>query len=277
MKFSFWKMSGAGNDFIVADNRDGAVRREDMPALAARLCARKISVGADGLILVQNGPKTDENGPKVDYEWAFFNADGSEAEMCGNGSRCAAKFAFLNGIAGRTQSFRTLAGIIRAEVLENSVKVRLTRPERIEPEIVLDVDGRKIQVFSVNTGVPHVVVRVDDLESTDVDGLGRKIRFHPRFAPAGTNVNFLFADGKTTRIRTYERGVEGETLACGTGAVASALARAVREDAASPVPVLTRGNGVLTIHFMKTGETFENVYLEGDARIIYRAELGEDA
>ncbi len=277
MKFSFWKMSGSGNDFIVADNRDGAVRREDMPALAARLCARKISVGADGLILVQNGPKTDENGPKVDYEWAFFNADGSEAEMCGNGSRCAAKFAFLNGIAGRTQSFRTLAGIIRAEVLENSVKVRLTRPERIEPEIVLDVDGRKIQVFSVNTGVPHVVVRVDDLESTDVDGLGRKIRFHPRFAPAGTNVNFLFADGKTTRIRTYERGVEGETLACGTGAVASALARAVREDAASPVPVLTRGNGVLTIHFMKTGETFENVYLEGDARIIYRAELGEDA
>ncbi|MFH2098117.1 MAG: diaminopimelate epimerase [Pseudomonadota bacterium] len=270
MAFSFWKMSGSGNDFILADNRDGAIQYEDMPALATRICERKISVGADGLILI-------ENGQGVEFMWRFFNADGSEAEMCGNGSRCAARFALENHIAGRTQSFLTLAGVIRAEVLEGSVKVRLTRPENLLPEITLDVDGSQVRVFSVNTGVPHAVVRVTDLENTDVDGLGRKIRFHPRFAPAGTNVNFLAVENGQTRIRTYERGVEGETLACGTGAVASALCRAAAGGVASPVQVLTRGGGVLTIHFTKTGDAFDEVYLEGDARIIYRAELGEDA
>ncbi|MBW1989422.1 MAG: diaminopimelate epimerase [Deltaproteobacteria bacterium] len=267
--FPFMKMSGSGNDFILGDNRQGTFAYEDMPALARRLCARKVSVGADGLILL-------ENSDEADFAWRFFNADGSEAEMCGNGARCAARFAYLSGIAGKDMRFVTLAGVIHAQVADGTVRVRMTPPMDLVPEVCLDVDGEPVRLFSVNTGVPHAVVRVDDLEAVDVDGLGRRIRFHEHFAPAGANVNFLWADGAETRIRTYERGVEGETLACGTGAVASALCRAMADDLPSPVKVLTRGGVTLLVHFCRQGESFDEVYLEGDARIIYRGTLGED-
>lgn len=261
--FAFFKMCGAGNDFMVADNRNGAVALADMPLLAKRLCRHKLSVGADGLIFI-------ENSDKADFAWNFYNSDGSRAEMCGNGARCAARFAYLNGIVNTpAMKFETLAGIIEAEVLDGRVKVRLTDPTEVKYFHPLAVEGGSFSVASVNTGVPHVVVRVEDLEKALVDQHGRAIRYHEDYAPAGTNVNFVeMQRGDTIKVRTYERGVEGETLACGTGSVASALMANSIDGRPSPVKVITRSGSVLTVHFKKIRGGFTDVYLEGDARVI---------
>ncbi|MFP4475933.1 MAG: diaminopimelate epimerase [Desulfatibacillaceae bacterium] len=272
--FVFYKMSGSGNDFIVADNRNAAITRDRMPELAARLCRRKLSVGADGLILIEN---TDN--PDADFVWRFFNSDGSAAEMCGNGGRCVARAAYMLGIAGSKMAFETVAGVIRAEVTDGRVKLEMTTPFDLLPDYVLDVDGRQVPVGSVNTGVPHVVVPVGDIGNQDITGLGRLIRFHDRYQPAGTNVNFAQVTGiGEISVRTYERGVEDETLACGTGAVASALIAAARDPAhQSPVRIKTRSGEFLDIHFSKTGDGFGPVFLEGGANLVYKADLGPDA
>ncbi|MBI9074852.1 MAG: diaminopimelate epimerase [Desulfatibacillum sp.] len=266
----FYKMSGSGNDFIIADNRDGKIAKDDLPGLAKALCARKISVGADGLILV-------ENSSQCDFKWQFYNADGSEAEMCGNGARCVARYAYLNKMAGEDMTFETLAGVIHAQVMGENVKVGLTDPTDVKYFYPLEVDGVKCNITSMNTGVPHVVLLVGDIEQPDVEEMGRKIRFHKAFAPAGTNVNFVEFRRGELAVRTYERGVEGETLACGTGAVASALARVAADAALSPVKVLTRSGQYLLVHYRRTKDGFGQIYLEGDAQIIYQGELGPDA
>jgi diaminopimelate epimerase len=268
----FYKMNGSGNDFILVDNRDFVISRAVMPQMAKALCRPKLSVGADGMIFV-------ENSPRADFVWRFYNADGSEAEMCGNGGRCAARFAFLLGIAGSSMVFETLAGLIRAEVMGDRVKLQMTGPKDLALDYMVEVDGVAWTLSSVNTGVPHAVVPVRDLEGADVRGLGGKLRFHPRFQPAGTNVNFTRALGPgEIAVRTYERGVEDETLACGTGSVASALVAAAMDPGlASPVAVRTRSGEILTIHFTREGEGFTGVFLEGDARFVYKAELGPDA
>lgn len=264
--FAFFKMCGSGNDFIVADNRDGRVAVADMPLLAQKLCRHKLSIGADGLIFI-------ENSDKADFSWNFYNSDGSRAEMCGNGARCAARFAFLTGIVKTaSMKFETLAGIIEAEVLDGRVKVRLTDPTDIRYFHPLMVEGGAYNVASVNTGVPHVVIRVDDVEKANVAEHGRIIRNHADYAPAGTNVNFVEIErGDTIKVRTYERGVEGETLACGTGSVASALMANAIDGRPSPVKVVTRSGSVLTVHFKKIKGGYTDIFLEGDARIIYKA------
>ena len=208
----------------------------------------------------------------------FFNSDGGPAEMCGNGARCVARFAHINGIAGRKMCFETLAGIIHAEVKGEGAMVGLTPPVDLDVDYTIATAGGSMRVSSVNTGVPHVVVAVDDIDAVDVFGLGREIRHHPHFAPAGTNVNFITPseDGSIT-IRTYERGVEDETLACGTGSVAAAIVAARTMAMIAPVKVVTRSGGILTIYFSETDGRFDQVYLEGDARIIYRGELWPDA
>lgn len=269
---AFFKMCGSGNDFIVADNRDGRVAVADMPELAQKLCRHKLSIGADGLIFI-------ENSDKADFAWNFYNSDGSRAEMCGNGARCAARFAFLTGIVKNpSMKFETLAGIIEAEVLDGRVKVRLTDPTDIRYFHPLTIEGGAYNVASVNTGVPHVVVRVDDLEKASVADHGRIIRYHADYAPAGTNVNFVeMLRGDTIKVRTYERGVEGETLACGTGSVASALMAHAIDGRPSPVKVVTRSGSTLTIHFRKIRGGFTDVFLEGDARIIYKAKWEPEA
>ncbi|ACL02122.1 diaminopimelate epimerase [Desulfatibacillum aliphaticivorans] len=266
----FYKMSGSGNDFIIADNRDGKIAKDDMPGLAKALCARKISIGADGLVLV-------ENSDQCDFKWQFYNSDGSEAEMCGNASRCVARFAYLNKIAGEKMTFETLAGVIHAEVLGETVKAGLTDPTDVKYFYALDVDGTTCNVTSMNTGVPHVVLLVGNIEKPDVEELGRKIRYHEAFAPAGTNVNFVEFRRGELAVRTYERGVEGETLACGTGAVAAALARVAADAALSPVKVLTRSGGYLYVHYKRVPGGYGNIFLEGDANIIYTGEIGPDA
>ena len=198
--------------------------------------------------------------------------------MCGNGARCAARFAYKNKIAGPEMSFETDAGIVSAHIKNGLVKVKMTDSKDLKVDFAMDLEDGPATVSSINTGVPHVVIPVDDIDDVEVVKLGRKIRYHEKFAPAGTNVNFYcpVKENKIT-IRTYERGVEDETLACGTGAVACALVCAYKTKMKSPIFVRTKSGGWLSIYFESKTDTFYNIYLEGDARIIYKGEMSEDA
>jgi len=264
-------MSGSGNDFIIVDNRDKIVDETDLVNFIVKVCRRKMSVGADGFILV-------ENTKGADFKWRFFNSDGSVAEMCGNGARCVARFAYLTGIAGPEMSFETGAGIVEARVAGESVKIKMTDPSDLKTDYTLELKDRSISFSSINTGVPHVVMVTDTLDDVEVVKMGREVRFHDMFAPAGTNVNFICPiKDDTIGIRTYERGVEDETLACGTGSVAGALIMARKMKIDAPINVLTRSGVILKIYYKEKNGTYQDIYLEGDARIIYRAELFEDA
>ena len=267
----FWKMNGSGNDFILIDNRDGKVAEEEMGRWAERICRRRESVGADGLIFVVESDR-------YDFAWRFFNQDGGEAEMCGNGGRCVARFAYSKGIAGPKMTFGTVAGPISAEVTGRIVKVGIPDPSdlRMDVEIARQPDWKSVDF--INTGVPHTIVQVEDVASHPVFEQGRAIRYDPLFSPAGTNADFIQVLGPDLlAMRTYERGVEGETLACGTGAIASALVASVRNLVNSPVKVRTRGGEELRIHFRKNGELFRDVWLEGSTNLVYKAELEEEA
>ena len=260
-------MSASGNDFVMIDNRDGKVydRFPDLLDFVAKICRFHHSVGADGVILI-------ENSTQHDFRWRFFNADGSEAEMCGNGGRCAARFAYMNGIAGEKMSFETVAGIIKAEVYGQKVKLQLTRPGDLKLDYPLGLDDKEFFASSVNTGVPHAVLLVVDVDQVAVEQLGRMIRYHSAFGEKGTNVNFVqVLDKNNVKIRTYERGVEGETYACGTGAVASGVILTEKSLVTSPVNIHTKGGEVLKIYIN------DEVYLEGDAKFIYKAQLHEEA
>jgi diaminopimelate epimerase len=267
----FFKMSGSGNDFIIIDHRAPFLDHKDLPAWIPKICQRRLSVGADGAILI-------EASNRVDFKWLFYNSDGSLAEMCGNGARCTARFAYLNGIAGSKMKFDTDAGIIAAEVVGEQVKIKMTDPSDMQVGRRIEVSLDPMAISTINTGVPHAVVWEDRLDAVAVASLGREIRFHPAFGPAGTNVNFACQrDAHSIGIRTYERGVEEETLACGTGAVACALMAAAEKGAASPVRVHTRSGGVLTIYFKQDDSGFSHIYLEGDARVVYQGEMWADA
>jgi diaminopimelate epimerase len=266
----FFKMSGSGNDFILIDNRDGSLAVGDCAAFARSVCERKISVGADGLFII-------EKSEKVDFRWRFFNADGSEAAMCGNGARCVARFAYLTGIAGTRMSFETGAGIIDAEVRGDIVKVRLTDPYALALDEQIRIGNQILFVHSINTGVPHAVHFLHDLEGFDVFTTGRAIRNHEHYRPAGANANFVtVVDDHTLRVRTYERGVEDETLACGTGSVASALIAALKGLVTSPVDVRVQSGELLRIYFEPTVDGFTKVYLEGKAKVVYQGKLWDE-
>ncbi|MFV0436728.1 MAG: diaminopimelate epimerase [Desulfopila sp.] len=269
----FEKMSGTGNDFVIIDNRDDSIRHGDQSTFAARVCRRMFSVGADGLILI-------EHSAVADFKWQFYNADGSVGEMCGNGSRCVARFAYQHGIADRKMTFETLAGIIEAEIIgsDGDVRVLFTAPHDFRLDLALDLDGRPCNVSFVNTGVPHAIVFMEE-KDVPVKKWGRMIRYHQLFQPAGTNADFVWLeeDGAIT-VRTYERGVEDETMACGTGAVASAILAALQRGLASPVTVLTSGGDRLEVHFeLAAGSEIGKVYLQGPARCIYAGELAAES
>jgi diaminopimelate epimerase len=273
----FVKMSGTGNDFIIIDHRKPLLAPEVMADFAAKVCRRKFSAGADGLILI-------EDSSEADFQWQFFNADGSVAEMCGNGARCAARFAFLQGIAPAQMRFVTLAGIIEASVSEKDVAVKMTDPVGLNMHQRMTVENKEYTVHSLDTGVPHAVLFVDDIDQTDVRALGSLIRHHEAFMPAGTNVNFAQRQGDAIKVRTYERGVEDETLACGTGAAAAAIIAALLDQASSPVDIITSGGDCLTILFdLKKDKGIErddivyNVFLKGPAHTIYSGELDAEA
>jgi diaminopimelate epimerase len=274
MKVPFTKLSGSGNDFILIDHRRPFLPEATLSQWVAKICAHRLSVGADGVILIEP-PKRPQ---QADFRWRLFNADGSPAEMSGNGGRCAARFACLKGIAKTAMVFETPAGLIQAEVIGDQVKIRFTDPTDFRWRLAVEAGGTRREGHFVNTGVPHLVYLVDDVDAVDLQTVGRASRFHPLFQPAGTNVNVIQRlDSHRLKIRTYERGVEDETLACGTGAVASALIAATVAGAESPVTLLPKGGQPLTVTFTREGERFRDIYLAGDARIVYDGEMGEEA
>lgn len=265
MMLSFTKMNGAGNDFVMLDNRDGALALTGTQI--ARLCDRHRGVGADGLLLVEPA----ENG--ATFRMRYYNADGGEAEMCGNGARCFARYARrVSGNADPAITFETPAGVISARFLGDEVEIGMSTPHGYAPATRLPTDLGEVEAAFLNTGVPHAVIFVDELEAVDVRGLGAAVRHHPHFAPRGTNVNFVQVEAADRiAVRTYERGVEDETLACGTGVVACALLHHLRSGAASPIAVRVRGGDTLGVSFIRgdsAGE-FRDVTLRGPADFVF--------
>lgn len=272
-KIPFMKLSGAGNDFVIISNLNHIIDTSDPEFMnfVTKVCQRRMSVGADGVLLV-------EEAKDVDFRMRYFNADGGEVETCGNGARCIAKFSYLNGIVSEKMQFLTNAGIYEAEVVGDNVKVRMSDPEDIRINVPLQLADGVHNVGFANSGVPHVVFFVDDLEATDVFDLGQQTRYHDDFKPAGTNANFIrIHSQELLEIRTYERGVENETLACGTGSIASAIVSASIGKVKSPVSVKTASGVILKIHFDMVNDEPKNVYLEGDARVIFAGELSSTA
>ncbi len=258
----FAKMNGAGNDFILIDNRAGDIHLER--SQIAHLCDRHRGIGADGILLLEKAAN------HADFRMRYFNADGGEAEMCGNGARCFARFA--NKIA-ETQdqiSFETPAGVISAKLIDDLVTLQMTEPTDLRLEIELRFADENKTVHFINTGVPHVVIPGSRVSDVDICREGAAIRYHDTFSPKGTNVNFIEKRGaKRIAVRTYERGVEDETLACGTGVVASALVFAATENVNGPIAVIVRGGDELRVGFEKIDNQFRNVTLTGPAEFVF--------
>ena len=258
----FVKASGAGNDFVLVDNWDGSLRASQ-PDLAIALSSRPFGVGADGLLVL-------EQSTRADFQMRYYNADGSYGGMCGNGGRCIARFAYLRRRAGQTMTFEALGHIYSAQVTGERVTLKMKLPTDYRPRVELELNGKTLVAQYVNTGSPHVVFTVDDLESTDVTGIGRSIRNHPAFKPDGTNVNFLqLQDRNSVRLRTYERGVENETLACGTGSVASAVIAHLAYGVEQPVHVHVRSGEELLVLLQSNAGDITNALLEGSAHILF--------
>lgn len=262
---NFYKMVASGNDFIVIDNRKGELKNPIKKT--AELCRLHTGIGADGVLLF-------EKSKKADFKMRIINSDGSEAEACGNGFRCIALFAKEKMGYPSSFSFETLAGIIRAQVKGKNVRVQMVNPTGLKLRAQLLVDGHRLHYSFINTGVPHTVIFVQGLEKIDVPNLGRSIRYHKDFQPKGTNVNFVEVKTQSDiQVRTYERGVENETLACGTGSTASAIITCLSGYAKSPVRVHTRGGEILTVGFQKDGEKITQVTLEGEAALVYEGKI----
>jgi diaminopimelate epimerase len=267
----FYKISAAGNDFVLVDNRKKILPRS-LSALAKKWCDRKFSIGADGLLIL-------EKSSHADFRMRYFNADGSAAAMCGNGGRSIARFAHLLGVAAKQMVFETDAGQVHAAILGRTVRLKLYEPREVRLDFALTVEKRKFDVSFINTGVPHTVILVNDAEKVDVENLGRLVRYHRAFAPAGTNVNFVQKkDASTLVVRTYERGVEGETLACGTGVTASAIIAGLRGLVRPPVQCITRGGHILRVSYTLNDagdflSPVSNVYLEGPADVSFQGDV----
>ena len=254
MTVRFTKMHGAGNDFILIDDRDGKLPVDGRHVAA--MGARRTGVGCEGVILVQKSEKAD-------FRMRFFNPDGSEAELCGNGARCVAAFAKEIGAApGKVMCFETLAGLVDAEIVDESqVKVWMPLPKDLRPDFV-------------NSGVPHKIVPVESLAKTDVEGEGRRIRLSEEFAPHGTNVDFVtYRPPHRVSIRTYERGVEAETGACGTGSVAAAVVGVAQHGLAFPVQVKTACGYELTVDGSFDGADFDSVTLTGPVKKVFEGSI----
>ena len=264
MDLRFTKMNGAGNDFVVLDNRTRQFTLDG--ATIARLCDRHRGIGADGLLAVE--PADGE----ADFRMRYYNADGGEAEMCGNGARCFGRFAArLMPAKPESVSFETQAGVIAATLEGELVSLDMGRPTDHRAPQTFDLGGSGYEIHFLNTGVPHAVVFVADVEQVDVHALGRTIRRHEAFAPKGTNANFaqVLEPGKLL-LRTYERGVEDETLACGTGVCAAALLHAAVTRVPSPVFVTVRGGDTMRVDFIREVDgSFASVRLTGPADFVF--------
>jgi diaminopimelate epimerase len=263
----FVKVAGTGNDFILLDRR-----RRPFPGSLSRFaqtwCNRRRGIGADGvLVALPSG--------RADARMRIFNSDGSEAEMCGNGLRCLVWYLHTQNGGKKNLSVDTRAGLMRAQIVgRDRVRIYLSRPKNLRLGLRLSHSRKKYQVHAVNSGVPHAVLLTSHLEKADLACLGPVIRHHKAFKPAGTNVNLMRIESPhRVAIRTFERGVEGETLACGTGAVASVLIGAALGRLTPPVQVKTAGGDVLTVGFGQSKQPWEGLYLEGPAQILFNGEI----
>jgi diaminopimelate epimerase len=267
MLLEFTKMSGAGNDFILFDNRDGKIGLSTEQIV--RLCHRQFGIGADGIM----GLVPCASG-KAEWSWQFFNSDGSAAEMCGNGARCFGRFTQrLTGATGDL-TFETIAGVIKASFDGDRVTVNLTAPQGLRLNETVALAQGPTPIHSLNTGVPHAIVYVDDADKAMVSTMGAEVRYHEHFKPRGTNVNFVQVKGPNfIRVRTYERGVEGETLACGTGVTAAALISAKLKGFQSPVKVQVQGGDLLGVSFTETNGEFGDVKLSGPATFVFEGQI----
>lgn len=269
----FAKMNGSGNDFIVIDNREGIIAPDLVADFARMTCRRGLGEGADGVVLIDHPPA----GSGMDFSWRYINADGSQGDMCGNGAMCGARFAVDAGLAPAACRFVTPAGEIAAEVLAGGPTVRLGMVDaRITRRGLALDEGPDVTVFDlVRVGVPHVVAVAPDVDDfPDFDARGRAIRHHTALAPDGANVNLIHRlAGDTIRMRTWERGVEAETLACGTGAVASAVVAAHRGLVRQPVTVITSSGRPLIVSWTPDGNSAREIHLTGEARFVARGTL----
>jgi diaminopimelate epimerase len=268
-------MEAAGNDFIVIDNRRSVIKNPK--AFAAKACRPHFGVGADGVLLI-------EPSKSADFFIRIFNSDGSEAEACGNGYRCVGLYAQkLLGFKKQVRA-ETLSGPVGIGLNSNSIRVKMAEPRDFRQAVEIKIlhlsvkSGRNtLKASFINTGVPHTVIFTESLESISVEESGRKIRGHEQFKPLGTNVNFVEVTGpKSISIRTYERGVEAETLACGTGAAASAIVASLASRVKPPVNVNTKSGETLRVYFDRAGKTVKNVYLEGTARFVFEGKMRWD-
>lgn len=263
----FVKMSGAGNDFVLLDASVERITPKGLSALARRLCDRRWGVGADGLLIVD---------PSTPSRLSYLNSDGSRA-FCGNGARCAAWWLYEQGRAplGKEFAIRIDGGTIQARILgPRRVSIAMPQPHSPRLSLRLKAAGKTLTVHALNTGVPHAVVEVKNLEAFPVFEVGRALRRHKAFAPSGANVNFMTARGGRLALRTYERGVEDETLACGTGATASALIASLLGKCRSPASVSVRGGATLKIHFSREPNGgFKDVWLEGPALTVFNGRI----
>lgn len=272
MKIEFTKAAASGNDFIVLDNRDNKLKPavSDFGAFAKSACRRRYSVGSDGVLVL-------EDSKNADFKMRIFNPDGSEVTMCGNGIRSSAVYAYENKWCGHTMKIETGGGTLEAEINGDSVTVKMATPKNIRLNQNVGLGKTIMNIHTANTGVPHAVHFVERLSDYPVKEMGGKLRYHKAFAPEGTNADFVeIIDKSTISVRTYERGVEDETLACGTGVVASAIVSHLVNGTEEPVSAITRGEDVLKIHFnsaLAPKGGVGDVYLEGKAHIIFKGGL----
>ena len=272
----FTKMNGAGNDFIIVENLRGELDEQKLSKLARTLCDRRMSIGADGLMAVVPAKGT------ADYGMLFFNCDGSLGEMCGNGARCICRYGYEHQLAGETQTIETTAGLVTGERIDaQNYRIRLPQPQNLQ-YLALDVDGQKVGCMYLelgNPGIPHAVVQYPGLRAADereLFELGRKLRYHPAF-PKGANVNFLEKLGENRFYeRTWERGVEDFTYACGTGTGASVYALAEKRRCGDNVQVEVKG-GLLIVDIVRVGKKCTDLLLTGPASLVCEGEVFEEA
>jgi len=275
----FTKMSGSGNDFVVIDHREPVLADEEIPAFTRAVCRRRLSVGADGVILIESASR-----PDVHFRWRYFNADGSVGEMCGNGAMCGARFAVEEGIAPASCRFETAAGVVHAEVGPGERPLVAIRLEPVMPpgnQQHVTIDQQEWAMTQMLVGVPHVVTVVSDVDAWDdheFDRWGKTVRYHPAFAPTGTNANLIHrVNDRTIRLRTWERGVEAETLACGTGSVASAIVAVQKGLVSAPVDVVVSSGEVLQVSFRDIGDRIDDIRLAGRPRVVMTGVIAPEA
>lgn len=270
MSIAFTKMSGCGNDFVVVDGAavPAGVSLED---LGRAICAFGTGIGADGLVVIR--PSIEDG---ASYSVDVINRSGAPAELCGNASRCIARYAVDRGMAGKRHAFRTVAGLVEAAVSGETVTVTLPDPSPIALDMPVEIGGETHRIDFVEIGVPHAVLWwTGDVETAPVGTLGQRLRHAPAF-PKGANVNFVAVLGETLRVRTFERGVEAETLACGTGSSASSIAAVRRGLLLRPVQVKTTHGALLTVDFDLVGDRARRVCLSGPADYVFEGRLHDD-